>query len=161
MKRLGIILSILALLLGCGALGYYWLLVRGPLAGDTSHDFGVVAITADRTDVTHTFHLTNRTDHTVRIERIVPDCGCVQFTPGSAVVEPGQSVDLPATMSVYSDGVKRVDVRLLLGDSGVQHMHLTATGRREASAIPQTGQPAARQDSAAQSTLSAPSAIPQ
>ena len=129
-----IILAVAATLLGSGVFSYYWFLVRGPLAGDTSHDFGVVSITGEEAVVTHTFSLRNRTGHTLHIERIIPDCGCVQFEPKQASVEPGATIDLHATMYLYSDGKKTVAVRVILGDDGVQFLHVQATGRRDGSA---------------------------
>jgi hypothetical protein len=66
----------------------------------------------------------------LNIERIVPDCGCVQFEPKQATVEAGETINLHATMYLYSDGKKAVPVRLLLSDDGVQFLHVQATGRR-------------------------------
>jgi hypothetical protein len=143
-------------LITAGAFSYYWFLIRGPLSGARSHDFGEVVITGPKADVVHAFSLTNRTSHTIHIQRIVPDCGCVAFTPSSAPVEPGASVDLHAVMSVYSDGVKRVAVRLMLADDGVQFLHLKATGRRVESSLLHPDAPTSRPGESAQPMVPPP-----
>ena len=49
-----------------------WWLNRSPLAGDRSHDFGVVLFDSPPAFVEHTFTLTNRTRDTLDIQAVRP-----------------------------------------------------------------------------------------
>lgn len=134
----------LAAVLTTGGFAYYWFLVRGPLAGDTSHDFGEVVVTGAKAEVSHTFRLVNRTHRTITINRVIPECGCVQVTPGSAVVEPGEHVELNAVLSVYATGSKTTPIQLIMDEGKVQFLHVKARGRRVDAGADQPMAPAPR-----------------
>jgi hypothetical protein len=133
-KRVLVCLVCVAVVLAAGGFAYYWFLIRGPLAGDTSHDFGEVVVTGAKIDVSHTFHLVNRTDGVLTIDRVIPECGCVHIAPSKAVVEPGRSLDVVATLSVSATGSKTTPIRMIFDTGKVQFLHVTATGRRVAGA---------------------------
>jgi hypothetical protein len=135
-NRVLVCIVCVAVVVAAGGFAYYWFLIRGPLAGDTSHDFGEVVVTGVKADVSHTFQLFNRTDRVLTIDRVIPECGCVQVSPANAVVEPGKTFDLLATLSVSANGTKTTPIRLIMSDGKVQFLHVTATGRRVESAAP-------------------------
>ena len=135
--------------LACGAVMSllilaFWLLNRdrGPLAGDFSHDFGMVTLTHDKpTELKHSFRLTNQSDDIVRLVAARPDCGCVNARQGlPANIMPGQTFELPITMAM-SATFKEVVIYLELGDGGEQKLRVKATGVPADATAPQETRP--------------------
>lgn len=118
----------LALLSGSLAFAYWYFLVRGPLAGETTHDFGVVPMAESQVKLHHTFHLYNRLREPVTILAVKPECGCVVADMEPVTLEPGEPFDLPVTLTL-SDPAKTVLLRVVFdGDHGVQMLKLRAAG---------------------------------
>lgn len=117
----------------CGLLAagfaYWYFLLRQPLAGRTSHDFGRVNMVQGETvELHHTFHLTNRTSKPIVISAIKPECGCLVVHAGPQTIERGQSVDLPITMT-FKGASKTVPILLDLGEAGLQMLRVKADVR--------------------------------
>lgn len=145
-------LALLALLaLGWAFMAY---ITRGPLAGDTKHDFGVINVLAVNPppiaegdansppvidiggsssdpgiELTHTFHLTNRTNNPLTLRSARPDCGCVTVNASFPMtIAANAPVELPITMRLPSvgKGDKTVLIHLDCGDDGLQVLRVKA-----------------------------------
>jgi hypothetical protein len=131
-RRLRLILIILlaaVALLSAGAYAYWFFLIRGPLAGDTSHDFGEVALRGGRNiQVAHTFHLTNRLDEPLTIKGVRADCGCVTLRDLQLTLESGESFDLPVTFQTTA-GPRSALIHIIFDDGRTQTLSVKAVGR--------------------------------
>ena len=127
------LLVLLALLVVIAAGWGLWYLTigRGPLAGDLHHDFGTITVVGRGTTVRHVFHLTNRTSETLAIRDIRSSCGCAAAKPSVDELEPGQSVDLDAGLSLTRSGLKKARISLVLDNEEIVTLHMTAIGRQE------------------------------
>jgi hypothetical protein len=106
-----------------------YLVPHGPLEGDMRHDFGTLDLVhGEARELKHTFHLTNRTARQVTIKAVKPDCGCVAATVSRNTIEPGETLDLPVTLSLQTIS-KKVAIVLDLGEAGTQALWLHASGR--------------------------------
>lgn len=121
-----LVIFTLCVLAGGAALTLF-LVTRGPLSGDRSHDFGDVLLENKNVTMTHEFQLTNRLAETVVIRAARPECGCVGAPSGAIVVAPGQTIVFPVTMRPPA-GNKEVMIRLDLGDHGLMVLRVSATG---------------------------------
>ena len=120
-----VILTITAL----GALAYWFFLLRGPMAGETHHDFGSINIEVGKiVELQHTFHLTNRTGHPVTLRAVRPECGCVATQAQPRTIQPGESLDVPVTFSLSKAIAKTVLIQLDLADAGLEPLFVKATG---------------------------------
>lgn len=139
------------------ALGWAYMAysTRGPLTGDTTHDFGIINVGAVNPEtsnadgeskpppvidiggasndpgieLTHTFHLTNRTNRAITLRSARPDCGCVTInTSFPMTVAASAPVDLPIIMRLPSTGKgeKTVLIHLDCGESGLQVLRVKA-----------------------------------
>lgn len=110
------------------------LAMRGPLAGETSHDFGIVEVyPGETTQLTHNFHLTNprtdpQKDEPIIIQAVRPECGCVRPVKGRFTIQPGESIDLPIIMD-FKGGDKTVLIHLDLAESGWQVLKVHAQSK--------------------------------
>jgi hypothetical protein len=126
--------GIVLVLLAVGAWGWWYLRVgRFPLAGNFSHDYGIIPIYGRSAGAAHTFDLRNRTGETLTIEKIIPGCGCAEVIASTRMLEPGEHVELSVTLTLSRSGEKKTTVELVLGDAGVQTLWIRGTGRRELS----------------------------
>ena len=111
-----------------------WMLrPRPPLAGETSHDFGLVSVPPEfPVELRHTFVLTNRRNHPIKIVAARPTCGCTTMlrTEFPRTVEPGAVFELPVLFNFHSVK-KEVTIELVLETDGVQSLRISATGRFE------------------------------
>jgi hypothetical protein len=85
-----------------------------PLEGDTAHDFGDVYIMGETALVEHTFRLRNRLEETIVIDKVDSSCGCTVAKPSSTTINPGETIDLVATLRLTRSGTKRSDITLVL-----------------------------------------------
>ncbi len=101
---------------------------RGPLAGEIKHDFGAVVVKDGPAQLSHTFHLRNRSSKALMIQAARPDCGCVKMEATLPMtVEGGGGVDFPITMHFTgANGPKKVLIRLDCGEAGVQNLWVMA-----------------------------------
>jgi hypothetical protein len=129
-KRNISIFTVVALaLVGSGAYGYWYFLLRGPLAGQTWYDFGDVPLEGENATVEHVLRLFNRFDHPIIVNAVRPECGCLTTARQPEVmVQPGAPFDLPLSM-VVRPGSRTVIIHVDLGDDGVQALRVKATGR--------------------------------
>jgi hypothetical protein len=117
------------------ALGWAFMafITRGPLAGETKHNFGVIAIpTADGIELSHTFHLTNRTNDGLLLRSARPDCGCLTVNAAFPMtIYPGESIDLPIAMRFggRSGHQKTVLIHLDFVEFGMQTLRVKATAQ--------------------------------
>jgi len=111
-----------------GVYAYWFFLIRGPLAGETSHDFGEVPLYEDTAKVDYTFHLTNRLSHPLTINAIRPECGCLTTQDVHETLAPGAAFDLPVTL-IAKTGPRTVIIHVIFGDDNVQTLRVKATGR--------------------------------
>lgn len=103
------------------------MLARGPLTGESRHDFGVLTMeSGTHVELHHSFHLTNRTARPLTIKAARPDCGCVSVNATFPLtVQPGASIDLPVTMHFGGDE-RSVLIQMDCGDAGVQILRVSA-----------------------------------
>jgi hypothetical protein len=132
-RTIYIVLFVIAGLLLVGAASGWWYLTEGrfPLAGQTHHDFGTVAIVGRTASFEHTFTLRNRTNRTIEIESIRPGCGCTKATPSTTTLAPDATVDIGIRLSLSKAGKKRVNVVLMISDFGPQALWVEAVGNKE------------------------------
>lgn len=101
------------------------------LAGDFVHDFGVVMLSNDGPVVLpHTFTMTNTLDHPVHIGHLTSSCGCTVAEVEQDVVQPGESVDVNATLELASSGRRDSSITINLGNDGFVILNLSASGQR-------------------------------
>lgn len=128
---IAIIVIVLLALLGTG----WFLLARtyggSTLSGEKRHDFGIVSITEIPSRFTHTFVLTNTTDETVTIEKVNASCACTTLAIADNELSPGESVEIPATMSLRHSELRKTNVRILLSNGDIETVYLTAEGRSD------------------------------
>ncbi|MHC4416176.1 MAG: DUF1573 domain-containing protein [Planctomycetota bacterium] len=114
------------------AYGAYWVAVGRPaLGGDHDHEFGVTELDGDRVSLQHTFRLTNRRSRTVEIEGIRTTCGCAVASTSADALEPGETVQIAARLTLSQDGRKKARIFLELGDGGVDVLRLEAAVRKK------------------------------
>lgn len=101
-----------------------------PLVGASSYDFGEQAYRNGPLELRHTFTLTNRSDATVRIEKVATSCGCTAGAVSREAVEPGGSVEISATLKFDAPGRRRETIWLNLGETGVHTLSLSGIARR-------------------------------
>lgn len=129
LKVAGAILGGVVVLLG-GVYGMYYVSVGRPLlAGDHDHDFGSVVLEGTGSTFEHTFDLANRTRRTVTIQEIKTSCGCTVAAPSRTTLEPGETVQITATLSLRHDGRKVTNIFLNCGDDGIDVLRLEAGAR--------------------------------
>lgn len=113
-----------------------WLMLatifQGPLAGNTKHDFGIVNVTSpDGVELSHTFHLTNRTNDGLLLRWARPDCGCLTVhATFPMTIYPGESIDLPITMRYRGPEPKTVLIHLDFAEFGKQALRVRASGSK-------------------------------
>ena len=125
-----VIVTVSGLGLLIAVLGLLWASkLRGPLAGETVHDFGTISVAPGQTlDLEHTFHLTNRLSTPLSVLAIRPDCGCVRVGEFSRTVEPGGKWNLPITMR-FAGHSRTVLIHLDMGEAGLQALKvITSAG---------------------------------
>jgi hypothetical protein len=116
--------------------------MRGPLSGETVHDFGTVDVRpGETTELTHTFHLTNPKDEPITIRAVRPECACVRPIRARFTIEPGESIDLPITMD-FKGGDKTVLIHLDLDEDGWQVLKVHAQARFISATAPAASSPA-------------------
>jgi hypothetical protein len=131
--RLRIVIIALAAVtvLAAGAGYAYWFfLIRGPLAGETTHDFGDVPLYEQNVALEHTMRLRNRLSQPLTIKAIRPDCGCVTVAGGQRTLQPGEGFDLPITFMARS-GPRTVPIEVLFADDTTQTLRVKANGKRQ------------------------------
>jgi hypothetical protein len=128
-----VILAPLSLL---GVLLLAWLalifFMRGPLSGNSRHDFGEVTIVpGQKITLTHTFHFTNPpTGKTLMINWAKPDCGCVTVEATfPRTLEPGQSFDMPITMTYGGPAPRKVLIQIDCGEAGLHKAWVQARAK--------------------------------
>jgi hypothetical protein len=134
MTRARILIPILILLIGglAGAGWWYLAVGRFPLRGDLRHDFGVIDTYGSPVSVEHTFRLRNATSETLRIDRIIPSCGCTDVAASTMTIDPGGEVEIAVTLTVSGRQDKRwhKHIDLLLADHGVMTLWINADAKR-------------------------------
>lgn len=123
-----VVVAAVVAIFSAGAYAYWFFLIRGPLAGETSHDFGDVPLHDDTTPVQYTFHLANRLGHPLTIAAIRPECGCTSVSDVRKTLQSGEAFDLPVTLTVKG-GPRTVLIYVIFGDDHEQTLRLKATGK--------------------------------
>lgn len=126
---LGIVLLVVVI---AGIGGGWWYMATGryAFAGDISHDFGEVTILDQTATVEHTFELRNRRSEPIMIEGAKPSCGCTALELPTEPVAPGETIQLPVSMSLSAAGHKGASIALILSDGSVQRLFVEAVGLR-------------------------------
>lgn len=103
---------LILLLIGAGIIAVL-LLRNTTVSGNQSFDFGLVKISRPSKTLEHTFHLTNVSDHELRITNAIPSCACatISWSP-DVVVAPGQEFILPVTLDMQRSQYRSATVRL-------------------------------------------------
>jgi hypothetical protein len=127
-------IATVAVLLVLGGGGWYVYantIGRPMLEGEQQHDFGVVWLEGPETSVSHTFRLVNNTGELIFINDIKSTCKCA--VPGAAArrLMPGDTLELPAEVTLRKSGMQKAEINLLLGDGRRQILYVTAIGRRK------------------------------
>ena len=111
----------LALVIGGSAAGI-WYLVEGrfPLAGDTSHDFGVLPLADGVAQDEHVFRLRNRRAEVLRIRTVRAGCGCTDVEASTHEVEPRGEVEIAVTLTLRKPEKKQSSITVLFEDGTEQ-----------------------------------------
>jgi hypothetical protein len=126
-----VVVGIVVAGLGLGV-GWWWLANgRLPLAGTTSHDFGLVRIEGDDIILSHEFVLTNRRSEPVRIVAARPSCGCAGVDYEDAAIAPGASVTITGRLALELSGPRSASVALILDNDETQRLFMEAVARKE------------------------------
>lgn len=118
----------LAAAVSSGAWAYWYFLIRGPLAGETYHDFGEVPLGDGLTRVEHTFNLTNRLSRPLNIVGIRPDCGCLTVNDMRLTLQPGDSLNLPISLQAKI-GERIALIHVLFDDDTQAMLKVRAVGK--------------------------------
>lgn len=128
-SRLVIVLALISVaMIGAGAYAYWHFLLRAPLAGDSSHDFGDVWLEGETALVEHTFRLANRLERPLTIAAIRPDCGCLTTRDVRRTLAPGAAFDVPVTL-VAKGGKRTAIAHVVLDDGTSMALRVRANGR--------------------------------
>lgn len=131
-RTIVIILLAAVLLLAAGAYGFIaFMRANAPLVGDSVHDFGIVPITGRETSFTHTFTLTNNSGEAMYIAGVRPSCGCAGATFSHTIVQPGEVLEVEATLTLAKSGYRDANVEILTAGEYSKKVYLKATGKRE------------------------------
>jgi hypothetical protein len=103
---------------------------RTVLRGETSFDFGVVAVDPEGTIIGHTFELVNESGQPLTIDQIKPSCSCVSARAASREIPPGGTVMIHATLQLTESSRKNERIHVLFESVGNRRLHLKAQGRR-------------------------------
>ncbi|MCZ6836100.1 MAG: DUF1573 domain-containing protein [Planctomycetota bacterium] len=101
-----------------------------PLAGSSSIDFGTVRFSGTEETVNHVFRLTNASDELVSILDVVSSCGCSTAEPSRTDINPGESVDVVASLKLQGGGERNATIWLKLKGGRTHTLALTAQGLR-------------------------------
>ena len=72
--------------------------------------------------------MNGRTDQDCRIEAVSASCGCARVADAPKLIPKNESVSIPITFDVTTEGEKRVDVVAVLDDGTTRHITLVARG---------------------------------
>ena len=106
-----------------------WCLNRSPLAGERSHDFGIVRFDTAPKFVEHTFLLTNRTRDVLEIRAVRTTCGCTVARTTATSVQPGESFEVAVQFEFTNSGHRRKPLHVVLKDHRVVTLWIEGTGR--------------------------------
>jgi hypothetical protein len=109
-----------------------WWWMRGPLAGDRSHDFGLVDVAPGGVELIHTFSLRNRTSRALTLSHISSSCGCSEARASREKIAGGETVEITATLSLKTHKRKHANIFLDLGPDGVVRLSIAGTGQAPA-----------------------------
>jgi hypothetical protein len=101
----------------------------GPLSGNTRHDFGVVPIARPKTVFSHTFRLTNSTDHELQLIKAVPTCGCTTTDWPKEPVAVGEELVVPVHLTLRRSQLRTSTVRLEFATGEVEVLRIQGVGR--------------------------------
>jgi hypothetical protein len=118
------------------AVAMYLVLVVGRSAGEpvltgsTQFDFGQLDFDGSILKVTHVFSLTNTSDRTVRVEKVVSSCGCAVADVKPRRVLPGQDVAVTAHLTFQTPGYRQALISLVLDGRSPLTLTMSGTARR-------------------------------
>ncbi len=92
--------------------------------GENYHDFGVIPVGEAQT---HVFRLTNASNDGIFIERHRTNCKCLEASLNRKGLDPGDVLEVTATMQSDEPADKTVDVMLDLGERGIYRCTVHAT----------------------------------
>ena len=104
------------------------MLVDG-LSGEAIHCGGDIAVENPPLEFRHEFVLQNVSGGPMKVEKTTVSCGCTRTTVEPGILEPNQSLRVPVTMRVMSEGLKAEKVWVQFGDGKVQSVIMYAYGR--------------------------------
>jgi hypothetical protein len=125
-------LALVLLVLAGAAYGVWWFTVGRPvLAGDRRFDFGAVPFVGEPVRLEHTFVLRNRGRRPVEIRDIRTTCGCAVAVPNLQVLEPDETVEVAATLTLKREGIREARI-ILLYDDGTKRdtLHVRGAAQR-------------------------------
>ena len=91
-------------------------------------DLGDVVISGGSFRLHGAMTMNGRTDQDCRIEAVSASCGCVRVADAPKLIPKNESVSIPITFDVTTEGEKRVDVVAVLDDGTTRHITLVARG---------------------------------
>ena len=91
-------------------------------------DLGDVVISGGSFRLHGAMTMNGRTDQDCRIEAVSASCGCVRVGDAPKLIPKNESVSIPITFDVTTEGEKRVDVVAVLDDGTTRHITLVARG---------------------------------
>lgn len=100
-----------------------------PVAGEMSHDFGLVAVEEPETILEHVFRLTNLRSTPLKLVLAAPDCGCTTVDPPREAVAPGEDLVLPVYLKLRHSRYRASTVRLVFESGETVSLKIEARGR--------------------------------
>ena len=91
-------------------------------------DLGDVVISGGSFRLHDAMTMNGRTDQDCRIEAVSASCGCARVADAPKLIPKNESVSIPITFDVTTEGEKRVDVVAVLDDGTTRHITLVARG---------------------------------
>ena len=91
-------------------------------------DLGDVVISGGSFRLHGAIPMNGRTDQDCRIEAVSASCGCVRVADVPRLIPKNESISIPITFDVTTEGEKRVDVVAVLDDGTTRHITLVARG---------------------------------
>lgn len=110
-----------------------WLVVivrqARPVAGELSHDFGLVAVEEPETILEHVFRLRNLRATPLKLVLAAPDCGCTTVDPPKEAIGPGEDLVLPVYLKLRHSRYRASTVRLVFESGETVSLKVEARGR--------------------------------
>jgi hypothetical protein len=94
------------------------------LSGRSDFDFGRIPFVRPKTEVSHTFSLTNDTGKRLSVVKSSASCGCTRPSVSKDVIEPGECLDVVVALSFVEPSQRRESAWLVFDDGSIHRLQI-------------------------------------